>query len=86
MTSLKINDDLIAGYELSGVDSSVILVIAGRGPQEHALREIAERSLVAHRIRFLNDVGDAEKPSLMAGCAAFALPGRPPARVCGDLR
>ena len=32
---------------------------------------------MADRIRFLDDVGDAEKPYLMAGCAAFVLPSKP---------
>jgi len=77
LTAAKGVDDLIAGYELSGASQSAILVIAGRGPQEAALREIAARSPLAHRIRFMDDVGDAEKPYLMAGCAAFVLPSKP---------
>jgi len=32
---------------------------------------------VAHRILFMDDVDDAEKWSLMAGCAAFVLPSKP---------
>ncbi|MFD1715911.1 glycosyltransferase [Amnibacterium flavum] len=70
-------DDLIAGFELSHLDDGVQLVIAGRGPQEEAFRARAEESPLAHRIHFLTDVGDAEKPYLMAGCAAFALPSKP---------
>ncbi|MCU1479907.1 MAG: glycosyl transferase family 1 [Subtercola sp.] len=70
-------EDLIAGYELSGVHADKELIIAGRGPQAEALREVAAASSVSHRIRFLDDVGDAEKPYLMAGCAAFVLPSKP---------
>jgi len=77
LTAAKGVDDLIEGYELSAANTSATLVIAGRGPQEAALREVAARSPLAPRIRFLNDVGDAEKPYLMAGCAAFVLPSKP---------
>ncbi|UFS59588.1 glycosyltransferase [Subtercola endophyticus] len=70
-------EDLIAGYELSGVHADKELIIAGRGPQAEVLREVAAASSVSHRIRFLDDVGDAEKPYLMAGCAAFVLPSKP---------
>ncbi len=34
-------------------------------------------SPVAERILFFDDVSDDEKPHLMAGCAAFALPSKP---------
>jgi len=70
-------DDLIAGFERSHLGDDIELVIAGRGPQELELRERAAMSPLAARIRFLTDVGDAEKPYLMAGCAAFALPSKP---------
>jgi glycosyltransferase involved in cell wall biosynthesis len=77
LTAAKGVDDLIAGYELSAASRSRILVIAGRGPQSDALRAIAAASPLAERILFLDDVGDAEKPYLMAGCAAFVLPSKP---------
>ena len=38
---------------------------------------VAARSGVADRIVFANDVSDAEKPYLMAGCAAYVLPSKP---------
>ncbi|MEF2976682.1 glycosyltransferase family 4 protein [Subtercola sp. YIM 133946] len=77
LTEAKGVEDLIEGYATSGVHTTKALVIAGRGPQAAALREVAAASDVAHRILFLDDVGDAEKPYLMAGCAAFALPSKP---------
>ncbi|MDY7544007.1 MULTISPECIES: glycosyltransferase [unclassified Cryobacterium] len=77
LTAAKGVDDLIAGYAISAASQNKILVIAGRGPQSEALRAIAAASPLADRIRFLDDVGDAEKPYLMAGCAAFVLPSKP---------
>ncbi len=38
---------------------------------------MAGRSPAASRITFLHDVSDADKPALMAGCAAFVLPTKP---------
>jgi glycosyltransferase involved in cell wall biosynthesis len=55
----------------------VKLVIAGNGPEAVALRAQAGSSLAADQIVFLDDVDDVEKPLLMAGCAAFALPSKP---------
>ncbi|GGF16075.1 glycosyltransferase family 4 protein [Subtercola lobariae] len=77
LTEAKGVEDLIAGFELSGCYQNKELIIAGRGPQAEALQAVAAESGVAHRIRFLDDVGDAEKPYLMAGCAAFVLPSKP---------
>jgi glycosyltransferase involved in cell wall biosynthesis len=70
-------DDLIAGFADSAACTDRELVIAGRGPDEERLRAIAAASSAAPRIRFLTDVGDAEKPALMAGCAAYVLPSKP---------
>lgn len=70
-------EDLIAGYERSAAARSVDLVIAGTGPSAAASRARAAASSWADRIRFLDDVDDVEKPHLMAGCAAYALPSRP---------
>ncbi|MCS5733694.1 glycosyltransferase [Herbiconiux daphne] len=79
LTDAKGVDDLIAGFERSeiGRTTDMPLIIAGRGPQAGALRGLAAASPLASRIRFLDDVGDAEKPYLMAGCAAFVLPSKP---------
>ncbi len=79
LTDAKGVDDLIAGFERSelAATSAMPLVIAGRGPQADALRNLAARLPLAERIRFFDDVGDAEKPHLMAGCAAFVLPSKP---------
>ena len=70
-------DDLIDGFERSAANDRVRLVIAGTGSALDAMRERAGRSSVAHRILFMDDVDDAEKWSLMAGCAAFVLPSKP---------
>ena len=70
-------DDLIAGYERSRAAGTLDLVVAGRGPEEERLRALAAASPLADRIRFFHDVDDAEKPALMAGCAAYALPSKP---------
>lgn len=70
-------DDLIDGFAASMAGHSLRLVIAGRGPDAQALREHAATSPAAERIVFLDDVGDEEKPHLMAACAAYALPSKP---------
>ena len=70
-------DDLIAGFSRSRSRHHVQLVIAGNGPEAVALRSQAASSPAAHRIVFLDDVSDEEKPALMAGSSAFALPSKP---------
>ena len=70
-------DDLIAGFAASTAAADLTLVIAGDGPQADDLHKVAAASPAAARIRFLDDVDDDEKPHLMAGCAAFALPSKP---------
>jgi glycosyltransferase involved in cell wall biosynthesis len=77
LTKAKGVDDLIAGFERSRASEHYRLIVAGRGPEEKALRDIAAASPVADRIEFLDDVDDAEKPYLMAGCAAYVLPSKP---------
>jgi len=70
-------DDLIEGFARSGARDGHRLVIVGRGPQSDELRAMAASSDAADLIDFLDDVGDAEKPYLMAACAAFVLPSKP---------
>jgi len=70
-------DDLIRAFASAEGCQDLTLVIAGRGPQEQELRELAAGTDAADRIRFFNDVGDDEKPHLMTACAAYALPSRP---------
>ena len=70
-------DDLIEGYARSAASGVVPLVVAGTGPALSEMRELAARTEVADRILFLDDVDDAEKWALMAGCAAFVLPSKP---------
>jgi glycogen(starch) synthase len=74
VTRAKGIQDLIEAYARSRARDSVKLVVAGPGP---SLEEM--RALAAHddRIIFLTDVDDDEKPLLMRGCAAYALPTRP---------
>ncbi|GLI28524.1 hypothetical protein ARHIZOSPH14_27660 [Agromyces rhizosphaerae] len=77
LTKAKGVDDLIAGFEKSAASTSQQLIIAGRGPEAEALHAIAAASPMADRIRFLDDVDDAEKPFLMAGCSTYVLPSKP---------
>lgn len=77
LSSAKGVDDLIEAYATSRAKDKVRLIIAGRGPEEDALRAVAAASTVADRITFLTDVDDEEKPYLMAGAAAYSLPSRP---------
>jgi glycosyltransferase involved in cell wall biosynthesis len=70
-------DDLIEGFARSTAGEMVQLVVAGNGPALGALREQARRSSAADRILFLDDVDDAEKRLLMAGCAVYVLPSKP---------
>ncbi|WP_236683747.1 glycosyltransferase family 4 protein [Demequina flava] len=70
-------DDLIDGFAASMSQHSQELVIAGRGPDAAALRKYAAASPAAPRIRFLDDVGDEEKPHLMSACSAYVLPSKP---------
>ncbi|PZF81597.1 glycosyltransferase [Jiangella anatolica] len=74
VTLAKGVDDLIAAYQASAARDHVGLVIAGTGPELPQLRAQAAGD---ERIVFLTDVGDEEKPLLMAGSAAFALPSKP---------
>jgi glycosyltransferase involved in cell wall biosynthesis len=70
-------DDLIAGFAASKACRRLTLVLAGSGPQAEQLHSFAATSAAADRIVFCDDVDDDEKPYLMAGCAAFALPSKP---------
>jgi glycosyltransferase involved in cell wall biosynthesis len=70
-------EELIAGFAASNAAADLTLVIAGDGPQAEYLHQVAAASPAAARIRFLDDVDDDEKPHLMTGCAAFALPSKP---------
>lgn len=67
-------DDLIQAYQASNLASRIPLVICGTGPHEAALRQ---RAAGDQRIRFFNDVSDAEKRVLMAGCHTYCLPSKP---------
>lgn len=77
LTAAKGVDDLIDGFAASEARRSVQLVVAGTGPEAEKLRQRAAASPASDRIVFFDDVGDAEKPALMAGCATYALPSKP---------
>ena len=66
--------DLIIAYGQMRCRDDVKLVIAGTGPALDHVRAMAKED---DRIVFLTDVDDDEKPLLMAGCAAYALPTKP---------
>ena len=66
--------DLIIAYGQMRARDDVKLVVAGTGPALEHVRAMAEED---DRIVFLTDVDDDEKPLLMAGCAAYALPTKP---------
>jgi glycosyltransferase involved in cell wall biosynthesis len=70
--------DLVAAYARSHARHAVRLVIAGTGPALPEIRELVARTEgMADRILLLDDVDDDEKPLLMRGCAAYALPTKP---------
>jgi glycosyltransferase involved in cell wall biosynthesis len=77
LSAAKGVDDLLEGYARSAAAGELRLVIAGNGPEAAALRAQAAALPVAADITFLDDVGDEEKPHLMAGCAAYVLPSKP---------
>jgi len=77
LTEAKGVDDLIGGFERTPANAHLKLVIVGRGPAAEKFRARAAASPVADRIVFLDDVDDAEKPYLMAGCATYVLPSKP---------
>ena len=78
ITRAKGVDDLIHAYAKSDARDHVKLVIAGTGPQLDEYRNLAAADpTLADRVVFLDDVSDEEKPLLMHGCAAYALPSKP---------
>ncbi|SNS48698.1 glycosyltransferase [Actinoplanes regularis] len=66
--------DLVIAYGKMQCRVEVPLVVAGTGPALEHVRAMAKED---ERIIFLTDVDDDEKPLLMAGCAAYALPTKP---------
>ncbi|KNX38615.1 glycosyltransferase [Luteipulveratus halotolerans] len=76
IASAKGIDDLLDAYAGSRAAERVRLVLAGRGPQEDEVRARIAAAGLGDRVQLLTDVDDAEKPSLMAGSAAFVLPTR----------
>ncbi len=77
LTKAKGVDDLINGFAMSAASNRVKLAICGTGPEAKNLHALAASTPVAEQIVFFDDVDDAEKPSLMAGSIAYALPSKP---------
>jgi glycogen synthase len=74
VTQAKGIDDLLIAFRRMRCRSRVKLVVAGTGPLLERMRALAEED---DRVVFLDDVDDQEKPLLMRGCAAYALPTKP---------
>ncbi|MGJ6967348.1 glycosyltransferase [Streptosporangium sp. G11] len=74
VTRAKGIDDLLTAFGRMRCRSRVKLVVAGTGP---ALEEVRAMAGKDDRVVVLTDVDDHEKPLLMRGCAAYALPTRP---------
>ncbi|XVU30209.1 glycosyltransferase [Actinoplanes sp. CA-054009] len=66
--------DLVIAYGQMRSRDKVKLVVAGTGP---ALEHVQAMAKEDDQIIFLTDVDDEEKPLLMRGCAAYALPTKP---------
>jgi glycosyltransferase involved in cell wall biosynthesis len=66
--------DLVNAYARARCRARVKLVVAGTGP---ALEHVQAMAKEDDRVVFLSDVDDDEKPLLMRGCAAYALPTKP---------
>jgi glycosyltransferase involved in cell wall biosynthesis len=66
--------DLVIAFGQMRCRSRMKLVVAGTGP---ALEHVQAMAKEDDRVIFLTDVDDHEKPLLMRGCAAYALPTRP---------
>jgi glycogen(starch) synthase len=66
--------DLVTAFARARCRDRVRLVVAGTGP---ALEHVQAMAKEDERIVFLTDVDDEEKPLLMRGCVAYALPTKP---------
>ena len=66
--------DLVTAFAQTHCRSELKLVVAGTGP---ALEHVQAMAKEDDRVVFLSDIDDDEKPLLMRGCAAFALPTKP---------
>ncbi|MEO3856698.1 glycosyltransferase [Acrocarpospora sp. B8E8] len=66
--------DLLTAFGRMRCRSRVKLVVAGTGPSLEQVQALANQD---DRVVVLTDVDDHEKPLLMRGCAAYALPTKP---------
>ena len=70
-------DRLIAAFaRIAAEFPDYRLKIAGKGPEDAALKAMADELAIAGRIDFLGGVSDAELDALYRSCTAFAMPNR----------
>jgi glycosyltransferase involved in cell wall biosynthesis len=67
-------DDVIRALPL--LPESVSFLIYGIGPDEDALRSLADELGVSGRARFMGQIGHAEMPLMLRACDAFIRPSR----------
>jgi glycosyltransferase involved in cell wall biosynthesis len=74
LASVKRVDHIIEAFTLAlGEMPNARLVVAGKGPEEHDLKRLAQSLGVAHRVTFTGYVPDAELPGLFAAADVFAM-------------
>lgn len=59
------------------VEGDVYLVIAGRGPEEESLKQMAKTCQVQNKVIFTGQVSDQQLAQLFQRCDVFVLPTRP---------
>ncbi|MFC1648537.1 glycosyltransferase family 4 protein [Nanoarchaeota archaeon] len=74
VTDAKGVDDLIDGYQMSGLAGKLPLVIAGSGP---AQPDMVARAAGDPNVIFFTDIPDNEKGILMHGSGSYVFPTRP---------
>ncbi len=67
-------DDVIKALAL--LPEKVHFIVYGIGPDEAMLRELAKKEGVESRVRFMNQIGHAERPVALKSCDIFIRPSR----------
>jgi glycosyltransferase involved in cell wall biosynthesis len=80
LIELKGVELLIEAFALADLPASSELVVLGDGPIQDKLRQLADESGLAHRVRFLGFREQHELPSILCECDALVLPSL---RECG---
>lgn len=71
-------DLTIHAFETLAAESpEIVLVIAGCGPLENAIKQQVQKSAHSQRIFFLGEISDTEKDSLFKECEFYMMPNRP---------